>query len=488
MDASGAAAKDVVGLGFDATCSLVCLDRDGAPVGIDPSAAEDDARNVILWADHRANSQASAINALGHPRLATVGGTISPEMEVPKMLWLLENMRAAFDRVNDGGKFLDLADFLAFRATDDAVDVRSLCTVVCKWNYDADARGGGRGWDRTFLRAVGFDDDELPPSSIGSDVQPPGARVPGGLGPTAADELGLDAGVPLAVGIIDAHAGGIGSLGIELPGSPALTERLALIAGTSTCHMASSSDPCFVPGVWGPYYGAMLPGMYLNEGGQSAAGALLDHVISSHAAYPELQSLAAAAAVPVSEALNQRLQQMAEASATSVASLAVDVHVTPDYAGNRSPLADPHMRGAVVGLALSATLDDLAVQYLATVLALAYQTRQIVEALKYEPPIRAVVACGGLSKNSLVMQMHSDVLGLPIYTPKQEEAVLLGAAILGAVAGGAHGSLEDAMATMSAVGGTVNPQPAETAFHERKYQVFQRMNEHQREYRSLMAT
>ena len=91
-------------------------------------------------------------------------------------------------------------------------------------------------------------------------------------------------------------------------------------------------------------------------------------------------------------------------------------------------------------------------------------------------------------RHRLTHAVHSDVLGLPIYTPKQEEAVLLGAAILGAVAGGAHGSLEDAMATMSVVGGTIMPQPAEAAFHERKYQVFLRMNEHQREYRDLMAT
>ena len=192
MDASGAAAKDVVGLGFDATCSLVCLDRDGAPVGIDPSAAEDDARNVILWADHRANSQASAINALGHPRLATVGGTISPEMEVPKMLWLLENMRAAFDRVNDGGKFLDLADFLAFRATDDAVDVRSLCTVVCKWNYDACSDGSGLGWDREYLSALGFPEGALPPSCIGDTVDAPGTQVHGVSDSTKLDSTKLD--------------------------------------------------------------------------------------------------------------------------------------------------------------------------------------------------------------------------------------------------------------------------------------------------------
>jgi ribulose kinase len=64
--------------------------------------------------------------------------------------------------------------------------------------------------------------------------------------------------------------------------------RAALIAGTSCCHMLSSQAPVFVPGVWGPYASAMVPGLALNEGGQSAAGKLLDHVTTSHAAYPEL--------------------------------------------------------------------------------------------------------------------------------------------------------------------------------------------------------
>ncbi len=61
--------------------------------------------------------------------------------------------------------------------------------------------------------------------------------------------------------------------------------QLALIAGTSSCHMAVSREARFIRGVWGPYFGAMIPGMWLNEGGQSATGALIDHVIENHAAY-----------------------------------------------------------------------------------------------------------------------------------------------------------------------------------------------------------
>jgi ribulose kinase len=113
------------------------------------------------------------------------------------------------------------------------------------------------------------------------------------LTPEAAAHLGLGPErCVVGVGIIDAHAGGIGSLGMHSAEAEdpleQVNETLALIGGTSSCHMAVAEEPRFIPGVWGPYFGAMIPGMWLNEGGQSATGALIDHVIADHAAYPEL--------------------------------------------------------------------------------------------------------------------------------------------------------------------------------------------------------
>ena len=81
---------------------------------------------------------------------------------------------------------------------------------------------------------------------------------------------------------------------------------------------------------------------------------------------------------------------------------------------------------------------------------------------------------------------YADVLGLPIHIPVQDEAVLLGAAILGAAAGGAHPSIEAAMGAMSEIGSTVAPEEATRSYHEKKYKVFCRMSEDQRAYRSIM--
>lgn len=53
--------------------------------------------------------------------------------------------------------------------------------------------------------------------------------------------------------------------------------------------MAVSEEATFTPGIWGPYKNAMVPGMWLNEGGQSATGKLIDHIIESHPATPAIR-------------------------------------------------------------------------------------------------------------------------------------------------------------------------------------------------------
>ena len=89
---AGAAAEQVAGIGFDATCSLVALDAHDRPVTVSPSG--DDAWNVVVWMDHRATAQAARINETRHEVLRYVGGVVSPEMQTPKLLWLKEKLPA----------------------------------------------------------------------------------------------------------------------------------------------------------------------------------------------------------------------------------------------------------------------------------------------------------------------------------------------------------------------------------------------------------
>src|ERR1700743_2875742 len=154
----------VKGIGFDATCSLVLLDRNAEPVTV--STSGDNNRNVIVWMDHRAVAEARQINDTKDDVLRYVGGSISPEMEMPKILWLKRHLPASYAAA---GHFLDLAAFLSFRATGSLK--RSVCTVTCKWNYLAHEQR----WSDGYFDRIGLGDlaaDQY--ARIGSALVGPG--------------------------------------------------------------------------------------------------------------------------------------------------------------------------------------------------------------------------------------------------------------------------------------------------------------------------
>lgn len=474
----------ISGIGFDATCSLVLLDEMDAPVTVSPSGL--DRWNVMVWMDHRAIEQAERINATGSRVLRYVGGVISPEMQTPKLLWLKQRMPVSFGRAR---RFFDLPDFLTYRAT--GVDTRSLCTTTCKWTYLAHEAADGGGWDPEYFRTIGLRelaDEEF--ARIGTNVRPMGERI-SGLRAQAATELGLAEGTPVGVSIIDAHAGGLGMLGAAVdgvaPDDAALERRLALIGGTSSCHMACSREAFYPRGIWGPYFSAMIPGSWLTEGGQSSTGALIDHVIDSHARGTELRAHAKREGTTAYALLNAQLDRLA-AAAEFPAQLTRELHVLPYFHGNRSPRADPTLRGMLSGLRQNDSVDALAVTYLATIQAIAHGTRHIIDTMNSAGfRIDTLLACGGDTKNPVFVREHADASGCRILIPREPEAVLLGSAVLGAVASGDHPTVLDAMRAMNSIGGEVRSSSgAIAAYHARKHAVFQRMYEDQRAYAALM--
>ncbi|CAK6952148.1 FGGY carbohydrate kinase domain-containing protein [Scomber scombrus] len=480
----GVERSQVRGIGFDATCSLVVLDQSFQPVPVNQGG--DTQRNVVMWMDHRAAEQAARITNTGHGVLSRVGGVMSPEMQPPKLLWLKENVKESC--WNKAANFFDLPDFLSWKAT--GCLTRSLCTLVCKWTYCPP-----EGWDVSFWTAIGLEDLlENNASKIGSVTCSPGSPLGDGLTQEAAADLGLDPGTSVGASLIDAHAGGLGVIGADVKGfglpceDQPITSRLAMICGTSSCHMAISERPLFVPGVWGPCLSAMVPDMWLNEGGQSATGRLIDHVVKGHAAYAQLQEQAQQRSPFTGESIYSYLNSHLSLKASSAVDLlGSGLHVWPDFHGNRSPLADPTLKGMVIGLSLSQTLEDLALLYLATVQALALGTRHILEAMKEAGhDIRTLFLCGGLSKNALFVQVHANATGLPVVLPDQMEAVLVGAAILGACASQDYSSIQEAMGRMAKVGKVVQPNREIQSFYEKKYKVFLRLIDHQREYQALM--
>ena len=172
----------------------------------------------------------------------------------------------------------------------------------------------------------------------------------------------------------------------------------------------------------------------------------------------------------------------------SIHLLTKHLHVLPDFHGNRSPLADPEIRGSVIGLSLDQSETSLACLYLATLQALAYGTKLIIDQLikhgHYQ--INQIAICGGLSKSDLFIQTNADVLDLPVIKPDESESVLLGSAILASGAANPNSSLEDLMKRMQGTGKIYQPNKQLKEFHEKKYAVFQDMLNSQLKYRNIM--
>ena len=453
---AGAGPGDVRGIGVDAACSMVVLDAEGGPVEVGADAGFD----VIVWMDQRATDQAARINAGDHAVLAYVGGRISPEMQTPKLLWLKEERPDAYARA---ARFLDLADFLTFRATGD--DTRSTCTLTCKWTYLAHE---GR-FDADYFRAVGLGDHaEDGFARIGPRIAPPGTALGDGLTPAAAADLGLAPGTPVAAGLIDAHAGGLGTVGAPGEDGAGPRDRMAYVLGTSACTMSSSPEPVFVPGVWGPYRSAMVPGLWLSEGGQSAAGAAIDRLIEGHAASAEART--SAGDMPLAPWLGARL---AERGGEDPAALADGRIVVPDFLGNRAPLADPARRAVIAGLGMETGLDDLLALYAAGLCGIGYGLRQILDVQRAAGlDVAEIVVSGGAGTDPVVQRILADCAGVPVAVPATREPVLLGAAILGRLAAGDGAEATEVMATMSGIATRRLPNPATAARHDRDYARF----------------
>jgi len=325
----------------------------------------------------------------------------------------------------------------------------------------------------------------------------------------AAADLGLPAGIAIGSGVIDAYAGWIGTVGAkvhlaegQLDSSAAPNDqsqaftRLAAVAGTSTCHLVMSKDPIFVPGVWGPYRDSIIPDYWMAEGGQSATGELLKHVLETHPAYNQALSMSESSSANIYDFLNGYLRDMKERTdAPSISYLGRHFFFYGDLFGNRSPIADPTMTGSVVGLSSDKSLDGLALYYYATMEFIALQTLQIIATMNQAGhKISSIFMSGSQCQNDILMSLIATACDIPVLIPRYvHAAVCHGAAMLGAKAAsaGPDGKTEDLwsiMDRMSKPGKVVLPTTTKTVkpLLAVKYKVFLEQCERQQVFRKMV--
>jgi FGGY-family pentulose kinase len=257
-----------------------------------------------------------------------------------------------------------------------------------------------------------------------------------------------------------------------------------------------SPDPVFVNGVWGPYRDSIIPGYWMAEGGQSATGELLKHVLETHPAYKDTFALAEEYNTNIYNYLNDHLRDMqARADAPSIAYLGRHFFFYGDLFGNRSPIADPTMASSVVGLSSDKSIDGLGLYYLGTMEFIALQTWQIISTMnKSGHKISSIFMSGSQCQNEILMSLIATACDMPVLIPRYvHAAVCHGAAMLGAKAASADssGKTEDLwsiMDRMSKPGKVVKPTQTKGVKEllEVKYKVFLEQCERQRVFRKMV--
>lgn len=404
---SGIRPQSIAGIGIDATCcTVVATDARMKPL-----------RPAIMWMDVRSQTQAERISETKHEALKYNGyGSVSAEFFPCKALWLKENEPDLYHRTV---YFMECTEYISYLLTGRLA--MSINTVTMRWYYDSK----NNGWNRDFYRTIGLEDvlEKLP-----SDVLDIGKKL-GELTAEAALQMGLCPGIPVAVGISDAHAGVIG-LNVVASG------RTALITGTSHLHEGLTDLEIHQKGFFGTFPDAIIQGINLIEGGQTTTGAIVKWFMDNIAPVYETEA----------REKKTDLYTLFEQKAAQIPIGSEGLIVLDYFQGNRTPFTDGAVRGMIYGLSLKHKPEHI---YRAILEGICYGTKHILDVFKTAGYQTAeLYASGGAVRNKLWMQMHADVCNIPIYIPKEKEAPCLGAAILGAVCAEVYNDIRTAAEKM----------------------------------------
>lgn len=450
----GFSAAKVIGIGVDTTgSSPLPVDAKNRALGMDPAWRSNPAAQCWLWKDHTSWREAAAITKLSAERfphyVAKCGGTYSSEWFWSKIWHCLTVAPDVFDAAHS---WVELADWIpsVLAGVSDPLEIRrGVCAAGHKALY-AEDWGGLPSTE--FLAAL---DPKLAALRGRLYETAHDASVPAGaLCEAWADSLGLPAGIPIAIGEFDVHYGAIGC-GVS-------EGTLVKVIGTSTCDcgvVPLDRDIADIPGICGIVKGAILPGYYGIEAGQSAVGDIfrwwVEVVLGGDAALHETLSREAAALTPGRSGL-----------------LALDWNN-----GNRTILVDQRLTGLILGQTLYTSRAEI---YRALIEATAFGARAIVERIRdYGVAIDRVVCTGGIAeKNPLLMQIYADVIGCDMQVASSSQTCALGSAISAAVLAGAHADFKAAQAAMTSVRPQAyRPDPDRSATYDRLYALYRDLHD-----------
>lgn len=447
-------ARLVAGLGVDSTgSSPIPVNAANAPLAMEAKWAKNLAAQCWLWKDHTAVKEAAEITTLAakiRPHfIAKCGNTYSSEWFWAKILHCRRSAPAVFAAAYSWVELADWIPSVLAGVKDPRAVKRGVCCAGHKALY-ADDWGG------------------LPDAEFLAQLDPALADLRGRLYEKAYDattaagtlcaewakKLGLPAGIPIAIGEMDVHYGAIGS-GVR-------EGTLVKVIGTSTCDcgvVSAAKTVRDIPGICGIVKGAILPGYYGLEAGQSAVGDTFKWFVEGVLGDARLHAALTAEAAKLKPGQSGLLS--------------LDWNN-----GNRTVLVDPLLTGLTLGTTLYTTKAEL---YRALIEATAFGARAIIERFRdYGVPIERVVCAGGIAeKNPLLMQIYADVTGCTMLVAGSSQACALGSAVSAAVLAGAHPDFATAQKKMTRLkpGVAYRPKPSSQKIYNELYALYRQLHD-----------
>ena len=261
--------EDVVGVGIDFTaCTMLPVFKDGRALCQIPEYRTHPHAWVKLWKHHAAQDEANALNEIAAKRgesfLARYGGKISSEWMIPKIWQILNEAPEIYEAADC---FMEATDWVTMQMT--GINVRNSCTAGYKaiWHKQD-------GYPtKEFFKALDPRLENLVEEKLSSPIVAIGSKA-GGLTLDMAKQMGLKAGIAVAVGNVDAHAA-VPAAGVVTPG------KMVMSMGTSICHLLLGVEEKTVDGMCGVVEDGIISGYFGYEAGQSAVGDIFEWFVGN---------------------------------------------------------------------------------------------------------------------------------------------------------------------------------------------------------------
>jgi sugar (pentulose or hexulose) kinase len=402
-------------------------------------------RPFIIWLDQRRALRTPPIPLLWRAAFAAarVGGTIDYLVKESELNWIAEHEP---DLLAKAHKVLLVSGWLNTRLTGRFADSVGSQVGYIPFDYKRHDWAGARDWKWSALAGRR---DQMP------DLVPVGSIL-GAVTRDAAEATGLPEGLPVIAGAADKAC--------EILGSGAITPDIGAISFGTTATINVMLPKYLEATPFIPPYPAAVPG-HFNAEVQIFRGFWMVSWFRQQFGHPEVAAALAEGATP--EALFDRLVEQAPPGSDG---LMLQPYWTP---GVRTP--GPEARGAIIGFTDAHTRAHL---FRAILEGLAYALREGCERIeaRTKVAVTSLRVSGGGSQSNAAMQVTADIFNRPTSRPHTFETSGLGAAIIGAVGLGLHRDFPTAVAEMTRLGATFEPNAAHAALYDELYsKVYRRM-------------